>query len=313
MNFILNRFELMKRAAFYYFYSWRKITSEGNRYTIRNPLVILKRSGVIKLTDGSHIPFNDKNKWFIFLAVGFALTQDIRFGVEKYRWNLDTENLIMTPHQGIRFHAENIGLLEETFLYQVHFSGFDMSGKTVITAGAYIGDTPLFYSYYGAKVIALEPDPKSFKMAMENISINPELADRITLLNYALGNDGFVNFPVNDDSGTSSIYHKGEQHVRINSVSVSTLIKEFDIQSPYLLDIDIKGSEFEVIEDPSLSKFKKIRIEYSPFVFKDENKSLMYLLKKLEGYGFRNSRVWKHNALRFDLLNHGTIDAEKEV
>lgn len=112
-----------------------------------------------------------------------VLTRGIHLGEEKFNWNFDPKNMILTTHQGIRFHAEKVGMLDETFLFQIHFSGFDLRDKIVITAGAYIGDTPLFYSYYGAKVIALEPDPKSFSIAKDNISLNPKLSNRITLLN----------------------------------------------------------------------------------------------------------------------------------
>ncbi|MCW1311660.1 MAG: FkbM family methyltransferase [Saccharolobus sp.] len=100
----------------------------------------------------------------------------------------------------------------------------------------------MFYSFYKAKVIAFEPDPISFKIAKENISLNPDLAVRITLANYAVDKDGTVEFPVNDDSRGSSIYEKKTtKKVKVRSISISTIIKEFNIASPYLLDIDIKG------------------------------------------------------------------------
>lgn len=99
--------------------------------------------------------------------------------------------------------------------------------------------------------------------------------------------------------------------MRIKSVSISTILKEFNIVSPFLLDLDIKGSEFTVIEDKCISSFKKIRIEYSPYLLGEPDKSLSYLIEKLKGYGFNNVRVYKHNGLRFDLVNHGTIEAEK--
>ncbi|MEM3753854.1 MAG: FkbM family methyltransferase [Candidatus Micrarchaeaceae archaeon] len=165
---------------------------------------------------------------------------------------------------------------------------------------------------YKARVIAFEPDPNSFKIAKENISLNPDLAERITLVNYAIGRDGIVEFPVHDDSSGSSIYENTKaDKVKVRSVSISTILKEFNIASPYLLDIDIKGAEFEVIEDPSLSKFSRIRIEYSPYLLNDPSKSLQYIIQKLNNYGFNKVRIWKHNSLRFDLQNHGTIDAEK--
>jgi len=208
---------------------------------------------------------------------------------------------------------EAIGLLDETFLYQIHYSGLDLKGKTVITAGAYIGDTPLFYSYYGAKVYAFEPDPNSFKKAEENILINPALKDNIILRNYEIGKDGEVGFPVEEDSGGSSIYKvSAKNKIKARSISIKTILNEFNISEPYLLDLDIKGAEFTVVEDPSISNLKKIRIEYSPYLLNQPDKTLEYLIEKLKNYGFTKFRIFKHNNLRFDLMYHGILEAEKE-
>jgi FkbM family methyltransferase len=291
----------------------RKPTLEGDRYTIKNPLeVLMKKNGTVKLSNGFEIPFTPENKQDILNVVAFALLNGIRFGDKEYQWKLNLKDGVIETHQGIKFKINSIGLLDETFLSQIHFSGFDLKDKVVVTAGAYIGDTPLFYSYYGAKVYAFEPDPNSYQKAKYNISINPNLQDRIKLMNYAIGEDGEISFPIESDSAGSSIYKlEGKRVVKVRSVSVSTILNEFKITNPFLLDLDIKGAEFTVIEDESISRFKRIRIEYSPYLLKDKSKSLAYLIQKLKGYGFNNVRIYKHNNIRFDLMTHGTVEAEK--
>lgn len=287
-------------------------TVEGKIYTIKNPFVIFKKKGTIKLTNGDEFTFNKDNKNDVFNVVYFALKEGIEFGNGKYQWKFDPKNGTIETHQGIRFKMQTIGLLDETFLYQIHFSGLDLKGKTVITAGAYIGDTPLFYSYYGAKVFAFEPDPNSFKKAEENILLNPRLKENIILKNYAIGKDGEVDFPIEDDSGGSSIYKvNGNNKIKVKSVSIKTILNEFNIEDPYLLDLDIKGAEFTVIDDATISNFKKIRIEYSPYYLNKSDKTLEFLIEKLKNYGFIKFRVFKHNNLRFDLMYHGTLEAEK--
>jgi FkbM family methyltransferase len=287
-------------------------TVEGKRYTIKNPSVIFKKKGTIKLTNGDEFTFNKDNKNDIFNVVYFALNEGIEFGNGNYQWKFDPKNETIETHQGIRFKMQSISLLDETFLYQIHFSGLDLKGKTVIMAGAYIGDTPLFYSYYGAKAFAFEPDPNSFKKAEENILLNPRLKENIILKNYAIGKDGEVDFPIEDDSGGSSIY-KGNRNnkISVKSVSIKTILNEFNIEEPYLLDLDIKGAEFTVIDDATISNFKKIRIEYSPYYLNKSDKTLEFLIEKLKNYGFIKFRVFKHNNLRFDLMYHGTLEAEK--
>lgn len=293
---------------------FRKPTVEGDRYTIKNPIsVIIRKNGLVKFSNGYSIPFDIETKGSILGIVSFALSNGIRFGEGEYEWKLDYKNRIIETHQGIKFKINEVELLDETFLYQIHFSGLDLKNKVVVTAGAYIGDTPLFYSYYGAKVYSFEPDPTSYARALGNIKLNPKLSENIVLRNYAIGIDGDIDFPVNPEgSGGSSIYeNEGLKSIKTKSKSISTVLNEFSILDPFLLDLDIKGSEFSVIEDGSIKKFQRIRIEYSPYLLKSKDKTLNYLLNKLKDYGFNKFRIYKHNNLRFDLMNHGTLEAEK--
>ena len=294
--------------------SFKDSTLGGGVYTIVNPLsVFFRRKGLVKLSDGYSIPFDKQSKKIIMSIVDLALTNGFRFGEQEYQWKLDIKKGIIETPQGIKFSIKQVRILDETFLYQVHFSGMDLKDKVVVTAGAYIGDTPLFYSYYGAKVYGFEPDPNSYSQALENIELNPELSKNIVMKNYAIGKDEELNFPINPNgSGSSSVFNlKNRKTVSITSKSISTILQEYDITDPYLLDLDIKGSEFTVIEDSSIGKFQKIRMEYSPYILHSENKTLGYLIGKLKSYGFSKIRIYKHNNMRFDLINHGTIEGEK--
>ncbi len=296
----------------YYFFKFRIPTLEGYTYTVKYPWVLFKKRGKIELTDGQSFYFNEKNKRDILELVLFALLNGIHFGHKRHQWKFNEKEGYVETHQGIKLKLKGIGILDETFLKQIHFAGFDLKNKIVITAGAYIGDTPLFYAYYGAKVYAFEPNPISFSIAKENLNLNPKLKKNIVLLPYAVGMDGNVSFPLEEDSGGSSIYLLKEKTIKVKSVSISTILERFQIKHPFLLDLDIKGAEFTVVKDQSIGKFKRIRIEYSPYLLeKIPEHSLEFLIRKIREYGFKNIRVYKHNDLRFDLLNHGTIEAEK--
>lgn len=293
---------------------FKETTLEGDRYTIENPIsVLIRKNGLVKLSNGYSIPFDKQTKRGILNVVYFALKNGVRFGEQDYQWKLDCKKGIIETHQGIKFNINKAGLLDETFLYQIHFSGLDLENKVVVTAGAYIGDTPLFYSYYGAKVYGFEPDPNSYAQALENIKLNPELSKNIVMKNYAIEKDGEIDFPIDlNDSGGSSTYSlENKKTIKITSKSISTILNEFSISEPFLLDLDIKGSEFSVIEDASIEKFQRVRIEYSPYLLHSKNDTLGYLLNKLKNYGFIKFRIYKHNNIRFDLMDHGTLEAEK--
>ena len=289
-------------------------TIQGDRYTIENPIsLLLRKHGVARFSNGYEIPYNRENKKSIVNLVYFIMQTGIRFGEKNNQWKLGPVNGTIQTHQGIKLSLHTIGLIEETFLYQIHFSGFDLKEKVVITGGAYIGDTPLFYSYYGAKVYAFEPDPNSFSQAIANVQMNPGLSQRIIMSNYGIGADEEIDFPIGvESSGGSSMYLKYRKNTaKVRFLSITTILQHFNISDPYLLDLDIKGSEFNVIEDESVKKFHKVRIEYSPYLMKSSQKSLDYLIDKLKSYGFVNMRVYKHNDLRFDLVDHGVLEAEK--
>ncbi|QGA68535.1 FkbM family methyltransferase [Sulfolobus sp. E11-6] len=280
---------------------------------IHNSLAyLLKRKGYFITKEGYKLKFNETNKKDVFQLLLLNLFHGVVFQDKEGYWRVDSEKGIVILPNGLKFKIRNFDSLifAETFLYDIHYDN-NLNGKIVVQGGGFIGDTALYYASKGAIVYSFEPDPISFNIALENISLNPELSKRITMINYAIGRDGMVKFPVNPaGSGPSSIYHtEGMKTIEVRSVSISTILKEFDISEPYLLDLDIKGAEFDVIDDPSVSKFHKVRIEYSSIlVGKDRN----ILINKLKEYGFKEIRIYKHNCGIYDLHDHGVIEAIKE-
>ena len=142
-----------------YLFFWLQVnrpTIDGKIYKIKNPIsIFLKKNGVIKLSDDCKIPYNRDNREDVFILVAYALLNGIKF-TGKVGWKYDSKNELVEMHQGIKLKIKGLRLIDETFLYQIHFNGFDLKDKVVITAGAFIGDTPLFYSFYGAKVYGSE-------------------------------------------------------------------------------------------------------------------------------------------------------------
>ena len=71
-------------------------------------------------------------------------------------WTLADDG-VLTTDTGVRFDLPSVDptVLAETFVYDVHFIGFDLRGTTVLDIGANVGDTALYYASKGAKVVAL--------------------------------------------------------------------------------------------------------------------------------------------------------------
>ena len=88
---------------------FRKPTVEGDRYTIENLIsIIIRKKGLVKLSNGYSIPFDIETKGIILGIVYFALGNGVRFGEGEYEWKLDYQNRIIETHQGIKDSVLNL-------------------------------------------------------------------------------------------------------------------------------------------------------------------------------------------------------------
>jgi FkbM family methyltransferase len=207
----------------------------------------------------------------------------------------------------------------ETWLYDIHFLGFDLSGWFVLDIGAFVGDTALYYARRGAFVVAVEPLPSNYETMIRNLELNPELKPRIIPINAAIsGEDGFVEFRYNATiDGGASVHGMGRFVAKVRSVRLSTLIRELESRGigvskfrVRVLKADCKGCEYELVNDEAIRLFDIVKIEYSGYLI---NKTYHELMGRLEGLGFR-CRVWAHNelAIKIGLDRHGTMTCIKE-
>jgi len=283
-------------------------------FGVRNNFVLLKNRGKLNL-NGISFPFDKKNKRDVKSLLFFTKRYCVQFRNKNGYWSYNSKkNIILTP-QGIKFYLDNFYplIFAETFLYDIHFSDFNLDNKIVIQAGGFIGDTALYYAYRGAKVYSFEPEINSYRLALENIKLNPYLSKNIVMKNYAVGKDENIEFPVdpNVTGGASAYSVTKNKTINTRSVSISTILKEFSIKNLFLLDLDIKGKEFEVIRDSSISEFEMVRIEYSSVIDGKKVGSREDIIEALKRYGFNKIRIYKHNDGAYDLHEHGTIEARK--
>ena len=283
-------------------------------FGVRNNFVLLKNRGKLNLKNIS-FSFDKKNKIDVKNLLFFAKRYGVQFKNKKGYWNYNSKkNIIVTP-QGIKFYLDHFYplIFSETFLSDIHFSDFNLDNKIVIQAGGFIGDTALYYAYRGAKVYSFEPEINSYRLALENIKLNPNLSKNIVMKNYAVGKDENIEFPVdpNVTGGASAYSVTKNKTINTRSVSISTILKEFSIKNPFLLDLDIKGKEFEVIRDTTISEFEMVRIEYSSVIEGKKIGSRETIIKTLKKYGFNKIRIYKHNDGTYDLHEHGTIEGRK--
>ena len=201
---------------------------------------------------------------------------------------------IVETSTGIKFYLDSIHpeTIVETFVSNIHMinSHYKWSNKVVVDAGAECGDTPLYYANMGAKVFAFEPIKAHFDAMMRNISLNPELSERIIPINAAIGKDGPLKFYQSNQGdlagGASFVYNVHRENVKISDVtgySLESAFKEFNINHVDLLKMDCKGCEFLLTEN-ALKNVDMVKIEFLSF---DNSHKLKDLLKILENAGFK--------------------------
>ncbi|WP_054854391.1 FkbM family methyltransferase [Vulcanisaeta distributa] len=227
-------------------------------------------------------------------------------------------NVLFVMPDGIRLYADypDLTVLPETWLYDTHFLGFDLSGWLVFDVGAYVGDTPLYFARRGAFVVAVEPVPTYFNAMLRNLELNPELKSRILPINAAIADrDGYVEIGLDGEvDGEASMFKGGVKRVRVRSFTLGSLLNHIknlgvDINSFRVraLKMDCKGCEWDVVNNEldTLKLFDVIKIEYSTYL---RNYPVNELMGRVESLGFK-CRRYAHNeiAVKMGLNKHGTI------
>jgi len=222
-------------------------------------------------------------------------------------WEVSEDASEVRLPSGIRLslRAADPVVLAETFLYESHFVGDDLRGRSIVDIGANIGDTALYYASKGAHVLAFEPDPVNYRALVYNLSLNPGLSALVTPLELAIGVDGRVEFGAGLGAG-SSAYSVGRTVVHVESLSLSNALRRFGVDSGFLLKADCKGCETSIVSDPAIRQFSHVQIEYTRSEHRGDP---TYLVQRLRESGFSQIRVYKHNLMPLPLSMHGLISA----
>ena len=172
-------------------------------------------------------------------------------------------------------------------------------GDVIFDIGANIGAVSLISAEYlqKCKVYAFEPLPTTFSMLFKNIMEN-QYGHKITPLNMALsdklGVDNFFLSSVDAGSSGHSVSRgmpKGEQSfcnkLEVFTTTMDYLIKDYNINYPNHLKIDVDGCDYEVLLGGELTlsnnALQTILIERN-----DKADSIIDLLTK---YGFKQVEI----------------------
>lgn len=171
---------------------------------------------------------------------------------------------------------EFLALYAEIFLLRVY--AFKASTKTpfIVDCGAHMGMSTLYFksAHPGARIIAFEPNPRTFQILKKNIEQNNMAG--VTLVNAAVSDkEGELDFFVRknikifgrevqwswSDTAVENYFSaKKSKTIRVPTVRLSRYLT----QPVDLLKLDIEGMEERVLKEiePKLSLVKEIILEF---------------------------------------------------
>jgi FkbM family methyltransferase len=225
----------------------------------------------------------------------------------KALWRLERANLRDTSEVDVLGYKISF-LGEEQFRYLFneifkqecyHFSaGTDR--PTIFDCGSNIGMSVLYFKKYYpfARILAFEPDPRTFATLRKNIHQNQ--LSNVVAHQVALGLvDGLVDFYRDENENLSSLLmstnrerHSGTR-IQVPAKRLSTFIDS----GVDLLKVDVEGAEFDVMDDliatGKLHHVRRIHLEYHHHIGSAPDK-LSLMLRWLEeaGFGYQVQAHW---------------------
>ena len=225
--------------------------------------------------------------------------------------NYDKKNDMLTVSLSSKFIRSSVrlfGIIQNTDTILAFsdndgtYENLPLKDKTIIDIGACTGDTSIYFALKGAKkIIAVEPFPNNFKILKKNITENK--FDELII--PILGACGYLKKEIsinpNLHDGMRSILHEFSDGIKISTITLQDIIKDFDVSNA-ILKLDCEGCEYETILNSSseiLQTFTDIQIEY--------HNGYKNLEKKLLSVGFQVSHAV------IDNMNRGHIHAKRKI
>jgi len=146
--------------------------------------------------------------------------------------------------------------------------GYNPTGKNIIDIGMSNGDSSIYFAKNGAKkVVGIEPDKRSFNLAVRNIQSSK--VDTIVIpLNKALAlNDQNVELIVYEDSPNGNsidaenmVKLESEKHIEVvEGITLKKVLDIFNSEPIDLLKMDCEGCEYAVLNNSNKEIFAKIK------------------------------------------------------
>lgn len=182
----------------------------------------------------------------------------------------------------------------------IFYSKFINNNDLVFDIGANIGNRTEVFLGIGARVIAVEPNPK---IALSLTKKYP----KAEIVQKAIGsNKGIVNLFLNEADVLSTtseewlntiketnrfgeLAHKFNETVEVQQETINDLITKYGI--PKFIKIDTEGTELEIIEQLKTNEVDCISFEFHAFKTESTDRKSRLSLKHLHSVGYKKFNI----------------------
>jgi FkbM family methyltransferase len=217
-------------------------------------------------------------------------------------------DLLYSTRNGISFHCrsgttdinEAIVILSGTEYPEKIIKGLKNPKPIIVDAGAHLGFFSLFVKKLKpySRIIAIEPLPENLRLLKVNLKLN-SIRDVVIVKKALLDNDKRLklylpNYVDYDAASTLTYKNTPVKIYSIQSISLSKLIKLYNLEKIDLLKMDIEGAEFQIIINDI--KLLKKKILYLIFEYHENIKSYnkSTVKKILQDNGFKKVHEFRH-------------------
>jgi FkbM family methyltransferase len=125
-------------------------------------------------------------------------------------------------------------------------------GDTVIDTGACWGDTTLYFAHHAGqagKVFSYEFVPRNLEIFFRNLDLNPQLRDRVSIVDRAAWSHSGQMLQFGDNGpGSSVISSVNNNKEAIETLSIDDLVEVKKIARVDFIKMDIEGSELKALQ-----------------------------------------------------------------
>ncbi|HYB78611.1 MAG TPA: FkbM family methyltransferase [Thermoplasmata archaeon] len=240
-----------------------------NWFSVLGAYALKRDPKYIELRDGKRIAFGDPPRFDRWLAVQL-LPRLLDVG-----WTIDTldRTHARLSHAGerLRFTCRFLGKwsdiipLSEVYVDKV-YSG-DFRGKTVLDVGMADGDSAVYFARSGAsRVIAVEPLPETYALALENLRENGVEQTVVPIQGAVLSEQGPIEIRVPSDApNQSSAAPDRDQNrvefdrtISVQTYTLSDLMKAGGVDRLDFVKMDCEGCEYSFLRSLAEEDFARI-------------------------------------------------------